>query len=322
MFATEVNNVSFIACRSQAHLQYEDKGGNVVIIRGPFSNIIHYWVSPTGPGNKTSPNYAGDDASDDFALLLQFWPQGTYNTFEQAILDLGGNAIKAQGSLMSLDGFSLQMENNLTAQSEMTRWFGIVMLDYLYRAEKFTSGQSNYGFGTIEPLGANGQQHYLCTQTLHTTTQYQSANLILLIILVAGCLVVIAVSYSIVSALYWLVATRKPRIPATIRPDQTKHSFREQIQRALVANDLHHLNQLYRIAVEKTWGNYGLFKKTLGSLPVPVPNAPSPGYGFVRIATGERREEYADSDAEGALHATITQGTQDWPIYFSKRRVH
>ena len=318
----EVNNMSFIACRSQAYLQYEDKAGQMVTMRGPFSNIIDYWDSPAGPGNKTSPNYAGDNASDDFALLFEFWPQGTYNTFEQAILALGGNAIKAQASIMSISGFGLQMENNLTAQSEITRWFGIVMLDYLYRAEKFTSGQSNYGFGTIEPLGANGQQHYLCTQTLHTTTQYQSANLILLIILVAGCLVVIAVSYSIVPALYWLVATRKSRNTATIRPDQSRHSLRERIQRALVTNDLHDLNQLYRIAVEKSWGKYGLFKKTLGSFPVPVQNAPSPGYGFVRIDTGERKEEYADSGSEGVLHATITEGSRNWPKYFSKRRVH
>jgi len=59
--------------------------------------------------------------------------------------------------------------------------------------------------------------------------------------------------------------------------------------------ELHSLEHLHRIAVEKSFNNIYLFRKTLGRLPIPASGIPGPVYGLSELSPPVSSEQYAES---------------------------
>src|SRR5205085_12336483 len=136
-FYPAANNASVMACRSQHRLHHCNKQ-NCTVYYGSLKGLKDYWSA--GPGNKTSPNYAGKAAMQDFSLLVDIPSKEIGSSmFDHTISHLSSNKLHAQTSILS----GIQLDDTLKARKEITRWFGIYVLDYLYHAQRCTSGKND-----------------------------------------------------------------------------------------------------------------------------------------------------------------------------------
>ena len=319
-----------MACRSQHRLKYCDKQ-NCTVYYGSLKGLKDYWSA--GPGNQTSRNYAGNDAMQDFFLLVDIPSKEIRSSmFDHTLSLLSSNKLHAQTSILS----GIQLDHTLKARTEITRWFSIYVLHYLYHAQRCTSGKNDFGSGVVLAENRNGKLHYMCKSTLHQFGGYVSLNVTSVSILLFSGLFLIYISYYVVPGLYLLTSlvnrSQKPPLSTLLI----------SIQKALVSLELHSLEHLHRIAVEKSLNNIYLFRKTLGRLPVPASGMTGPVYGlselnppvssvqfgredFIPLQAGNSRGNGGRLEFENRIYprwqATMMDQHLGWSSQFSKRCV-
>jgi hypothetical protein len=282
-FYPPVSNASAIACRSQHRLSYCNKR-NCTLYYGSLKGLKDYWNA--GPGNKTSPNYAGNEAMQDFSLLVDIPSKSIGSSmFEHTLSHLSSNKLLAQASILS----GIQLDDTVKARKEITRWFGIYVLNYLYHAQRCTSGKNDFGSGVVLAENGNGELHYMCMSTLHQLGGYVSLNITTVSIFLFSGLFLICISYYVVPGLYLLTS----QVNRLQRSSLTTWSM--STQTALVSLELHSLAHLHRIAVEKLFNNIYLFRKTLGRLPIPASGVSGPVYGLRELNPPVSSEQLRES---------------------------
>lgn len=289
------HKVTTLACRDQIRLEIQPsaRGNDGFIATGTMTDVQTMFedyrarIDPNGSMNETWKEL------DEQASLYSFplYPSVIFNAVDK----LAGNALRAQRTVKSSVQFG--QPENVTTRAEVTRWFGVSMLYTLNWAQVLTSGTDNdWGFGIFRyPDWVS-----TCDNTLRTSAEYTSLNLIGLIVLFIAAILIIIASYLFQPFLWWFLRLKhhKPWSPAA--------------RSVLVSQNLHGSLQLHRIAVEETSGQR--FNGTLNTIPVvrggdSKDAGSAPVYGIAQRSPQEQRIEGFGDRKPGSPE--ITQPLRD-----------
>lgn len=313
--------VAVMACRDQLQLNIEPSDNSTLLASEKLS-ISGTWddiSSALSAYVETQDQRYGNDLQVDLMLYLPaFYP----SPLSAALDKLAGNSIRAQATLETY-GTQFGSLQNVSTRSEVTRWFGTVILNLLYTAQVFTSGSDNdWGFG----IQQYSPDIWLCNQTLRLTSDFISVNLTGAFLLVLVETVIIVLSYTVYPILLYLV-------------NQSKY------RDALIAQRLRNVLQLHRIAIQEVYGHrftgtmdeipkaeksdllapvYGIRMSSVGEvelLPMQVqPTADGEGDTLLAGNDPERREALRDPSPK-PLYATMLSSANERLTEYSLRSV-
>jgi hypothetical protein len=238
--------------------------------------------------NSTAPPLAAS-LYDDFVLFASSGIDLSTNDII-GYLPLGvvlGGSSTLHGSLQQGDPALL------TTRGEIVRWFGILMLHILSLARVYTSSENDFGYGSLPLPTYGGGEHWVCSNTLYSTSAYTSIKLDALVVIVLLCVFTIILSFLVQPFLTIVSRTRN---------EQRRGPWKEAVQNALIALSMHDAIQLHRIAVEKTYNI--LFRKTTSYMPTalePLSVAPKYGMKHLQLLSGSHVSEDVRSTVEEEL---------------------
>lgn len=247
--------IAVMACRDQLQLNIEPSNGSTLPASGNLS-VSGTWddiYSAFMAYAKTQDQKYSDDLEVDLTLYL---PAFDPSPLSAALDGLAGNRIRAQATLLDY-GNQFGSPQNVSTRSEVTRWFGVIMLNLLYAAQVFTSGSNNdWGFGIRE----YSDDTWLCNQTLRLTSDFIAVNL-------SGAILLILIETAIIIISYVLYPTLLYFLKKSIYQD------------ALIAQRLRNVLHLHRIALHEIYGYQ--FTGTLYDMPkAEKSSSPAPIYGI------------------------------------------
>lgn len=288
-------DASTVACRERLQVRIDPSKGSGLnetwVATGGWNEIIRSVMEVYD--NKLS-HYDTDRDLGVELLLIEFGARAPL--LYSAITGLGGNAIRAERSVMN----SIQYDQNVSSRNEITRWFGVSLLFFLYMPQMWTSGTDNdWGFGIV-PLN----QSWICDSTLWTYPTYVSAKVVPVIAVIVAALVITLISWML-ERMLWCIASKTHGVKVS-----------KSIGKGLVTQNLHNLLQLHRMAIQRV-SNYK-FSRTLDTIPHfeetgASDNEERPLYGITRslsedeLLGGDRVEVMDTTDRKGGrdLYATL-----------------
>ena len=238
--------VATLVCRDRIQLTV-DSGTSVprFLATGTVSDISKMWSSYMA----MQPNSQElIDLHSDYALLtVPLYP----SVIRQTLRGLSATVLNAQNSI-HFSGIQYGLSENLTTRREVTRWFGVILLDILYMANTLTSGtDNNMGLG----INRYEDSTWFCDNTLRYVSTYVSIkvlDLLVILLLVGGITIV---SYALPRCLYLF-----------IRSMGQQDNWWRRIGAPLIAFTLHDVMHLYRVALKETTGQD--LKGTLSPMPI------------------------------------------------------
>ena len=236
--------ISTLACRDRYRLEMAPTMTTEAwSVSGNRFDIDRAWRSFRTRINSDQEQWGLD--VDNYLLTWNLIP----TTIGAVTYNLGVNALRAQRTLMMPD---LQLASP-TTKIEVTRWFGIAILNILNAAYITTSGrQNNWDFGTIQ----FPDMAWVCDGTLRFSTDYTSVKLVNLITVILLVIIITGTSYGLQPLLgYWASRSRH------------KKAWKEALEDRYVSLSLHGLLQLHRIAVEKSTHPMQEFDGCLDTIP-------------------------------------------------------
>jgi hypothetical protein len=114
-------------------------------------------------------------------------------TIYTAVNNLGLNALRAQRTLL-MPGLQEALPQNVNTKIEVTRWFGVTVLNILNSAYILTSGtDNNWDFG----IRAFPDNVWVCDSTLRFSSEYTSVKLFNLVTILLLIFAITVVSYGL-----------------------------------------------------------------------------------------------------------------------------
>ena len=204
-FYLSAYKITALACRDQFRLEIQPSSHNAndgLLVNGALNDVRKSYGEYR---DKQDPKGPIEGLESDWLLyFLSFYPSPMFNALDK----LAGSVLQAQTT--ASNGIQRGPPEHITMRAEVTRWFGVSILEALHIPELWTSaGDNDFGFGIVPYPDAI----WICDSTLRLSSDYTSLNMMGLIVLLVAAIFIIIVSYFLQPILWFILRQRRNNYP-------------------------------------------------------------------------------------------------------------